>query len=392
LSRLRLIGFPAYTRDLTKLGAAEYLLLASQYPEGKSLSLFMRKIKFSFLITFTLLSCSIFGVEMFGIEAKLRQVALIDLPGSPGFSQITMANGQVVITRPGTNTIEIFSPVKRRVIARISQISDPRGIAVDDASGMMYVALAGNSAIAVVDTRNWSVEKVIPVQHRPEKLLWVPQTKTLYATSVLDRCLSIIDLRISAESSVLTLEALPQDMLYDSSRKVLLLTLQDMSQIAAIDATNKIVGRYKVVASEPTGLALDEQRRRLYVAVRYAVLVLNADTGAELARIPAPGGTDALVLDPGGSLLYAAAGDGSVLAIDLNKNSVDHELPTDVKGFSIAYDPAHKMLFLPGGREGRSKMVILSPSGVPESNRLQNAASPAPQATPPNAGQVAVKQ
>ena len=327
---------------------------------------------------------------MYGLEAKLRQVALIDLPGSPGFSQVTMANGQVVITRPGTNTIEIFSPVKRRIVARISQISDPRGITVDNDSGMMYVALAGNSSIAVVDTRNWSVEKVIPVQHRPEKLLWVPQTKTLYATSVLDRVLSVIDLRLGAESSVLDLEALPQDMLYDDARQVLLLTLQDLSQIAAIDHSNKIVGRYKVVASEPTGMALDEQRRRLYVAVRYAVLALNADTGAELSRIPAPGGTDALVLDPGGNLLYAAAGDGSVLAIDTNRNVVDHELPTDVKGYSIAYDPAHKMLFLPGGREGRSKMVILSPSGVTETNRLQNAASPIeanPQTTAPQTAQ-----
>lgn len=324
---------------------------------------------------------------MFGLAAKLRQVALIDLPGSPGFSQVTMANGQVVITRPGTNTIEIFSPVKRRVIARISQISDPRGIAVDNESGYMYVALAGNSSIAVIDTRNWRVEKTVPVQHRPEKLLWVPQTKTLYATSVLERTLSTIDLRQGAESAVLELNAIPQDMLYDPSRQVLLLSLQDVGQIAAIDHSNKIVGRYKVVASEPTGLALDEQHRRLYVAVRYAVLALNADTGAELSRIPAPGGTDALVLDQESNLLYAAAGDGSVLAIDLNHNTVDHELPTDVKGYSIAYDPAHKMLFLPGGREGRSKMVILSPAGV-ESNRLQNAASPfesQPQAAPQTA-------
>ncbi|HEX4604787.1 MAG TPA: YncE family protein [Candidatus Angelobacter sp.] len=312
---------------------------------------------------------------MFGLAAKLRQVALIDLPGSPGFSQVTMANGQVVITRPGTNTIEIFSPVKRRVIARISQISDPRGIAVDNESRYMYVALAGNSSIAVIDTRNWKVEKVVPVQHRPEKLLWVPQTKTLYATSVVERSLSTIDLRLGAESAVLELNAIPQDMVYDGSRQMLLLSLQDVGQIAAIDHSNKIVGRFKVVASEPTGLALDQQRRRLYVAVRYAVLALNADTGAELSRIPAPGGTDALVLDADSNLLYAAAGDGSVLAINLNNNTVDHELPTDVKGYSIAYDPAHKMLFLPGGREGRSKMVILSPSGV-EPNRLQNAASP----------------
>src|ERR1041385_2170818 len=122
----------------------------------------MRNIKAVLLIT--ILSCSVYG-----FAAKLRQIALIDLPGSPGFSQVTMANGQVVITRPGTNTIEIFSPVKRRVIARISQISDPRGITVDNDSGTMYVALAGNDSIAVVDTRSWSVEKVIPVQHRPEK-------------------------------------------------------------------------------------------------------------------------------------------------------------------------------------------------------------------------------
>jgi DNA-binding beta-propeller fold protein YncE len=329
---------------------------------------------------------------MFGLAAKLRQVALIDLPGNPGFSQVTMANGQVVITRPGTNTIEIFSPVKRRVVARISQISDPRGIAVDNESGSMYVALAGNSSIAVVDTRSWKVERVIPVQHRPERLLWVSQTKTLYASSVLNRSISAIDLRIGAESSVLELNALPQDMLYDGSRRVLLVSLQDVGQIAAIDASNKVVGRFRVVASEPTGLALDEQRRRLYVAVRYAVLALNADTGVELTRIPAPGGTDALVLDPAGNLLYAAAGDGSVLAIDLSRNAVDHELPTNVKGYSIAYDPSHKMLFLPGGREGRSKMVILSPSGVTESNRLQNAASPPESRSPQAAPQTAMKK
>ena len=179
-------------------------------------------------------------------------------------------------------------------------------------------------------------------------------------------------------------------MLYDNARQVLLLSLQDLGQIASIDRNNKITGRYKVIASEPTGLALDEQRRRLYVAVRYAVLALNADTGAEVARIPAPGGTDALVLDPGGNLLYAAAGDGSVLAVDLNRNVVDHELPTDVKGYSIAYDPAHKMLFLPGGREGRSKMVILSPSGVKETNRLQNAAGPM-ESTPQSGPQTAKK-
>jgi hypothetical protein len=106
------------------------------------------------------------------------------------------------------------------------------------------------------------------------------------------------------------------------------------------------------------------------------VVVLNLDNGSEILRIPAPGGTDALVLDPGGSRLYAAGGDGSVLAIDLNRSVVDHEMSTDVRGFSLAYDATHRMLFMPGAREGRSKMVILSPSPIADQGRPQNAANP----------------
>ena len=71
---------------------------------------------------------------MVASAAKLKQVAMVDLPGNPGFNQVAIANGQVVITRPETNTVEIFNPVKRRVIARISQVQNPRGIAVDDAA------------------------------------------------------------------------------------------------------------------------------------------------------------------------------------------------------------------------------------------------------------------
>ncbi|HKF21011.1 MAG TPA: YncE family protein [Candidatus Angelobacter sp.] len=326
----------------------------------------MRSPRFVIVLFLLLLGCAAAG---FG--AKLRQVAMIDLPGDPGFDQVAVANGQVVITRPATNTIEIFSPVKRRVIARISHISNPRGLAVDDPGQRLYVALAGSSHIAVINSKTWQVEKMLRVAHRPVKLLWVPETKTLYATSQLDRCVSIVDPERGEETTI-ELKALPEDMIYDSARQALLVSLQDVAEVAAIDGSHEVTGHFKLVASAPTGLALDSAHRRLYVAVRYAVVVLDADTGTEILRIPAPGGTNALVLDPGGKLLYAATGDGSVLAIDLTRNVVDHELPTDVKGYTLAYEPGHKMLYMPGGREGRSKMLILSPV-IGDANATQSA-------------------
>ena len=319
------------------------------------------------LLPFLVLICA---VNTFG--AKLRQVAIVDLPGEPGFNQVAIANGQIVITRPATNTIEVFSPVKRRVIARVSQISNPRGIAADDESRRVYVALAGSSHIAVINSQNWQVEKLVRLAHRPDKLLWVPQTKTLFATSLLDRCVSVVDPERGAEIATIELNALPADMLYAPDRRALLVSLEDTAEVAVIDRSRQITERFKLAATSPTGLALDSAGGRLYVAVRFAVVVLDPASGSELARIPAPGGVDALVLDPGGNFLYAAAGDGSVLAIDLARNVVDHELPTDVKGYCMAYEPAHKMLFMPGGREGKSKMMILSPV-IPEAATAQTA-------------------
>jgi DNA-binding beta-propeller fold protein YncE len=310
-----------------------------------------------------------------GKVTKLRQVGIVDLPGDPGFNQVAMANGQVVISRPATNTIEVFSPVKRRLIARISQIDDPRGIAADDTGGKVFVALAGSKRIAVINSQNWRVERLVPVTHRPEKLLWVAETKTLYASSPLDRILSVVDPIAATETSEIELNALPQEMLYDATRHVLLVSLQDLRQVVAIDRSKQIVSRFKLAASEPTGLALDGSHRLLYVAVRFAVVALDAESGAELFRIAAPGGTSALILDPSDNLLYASAGDGSVLTIDLERHVVDHELPTSVKGYTLAYDPVHKMLFLPGGREGRSKMVILTPVTANEQPPSESAQS-----------------
>jgi DNA-binding beta-propeller fold protein YncE len=321
----------------------------------------MPKVRILVPLSLFMLSC-----VLCGYAAKLRQVAMIDLPGDPGFNQVAIANGQVVISRPATNTVEIFNPAKRRVIARISQINDPRGIAVDDKGLRAYIALGGSNRIAVINSRDWQVEKLIPVSHRPEKLLWSGESKALYVTSTLDRTLTLLDPVAGSETKVIDLDGLPQDLAYDPARHALLITLQDLSEVAAVDRSGQVIGRFKLRASEPTGIVLDGAHRRLYVAVRYAVVALNADDGTELVRIPAPGGTSTLALDPEGNMLFAAAGDGSVLAIDLNRNTVDHELPTDVKGYSLAYDPVRKMLFMPGGREGRSKMVVLSPISLSE--------------------------
>ena len=136
--------------------------------------------------------------------------------------------------------------------------------------------------------------------------------------------------------------------------------MQDKKQIQAYRAAAlEPVKSFSLQGSMPTGLVYDQQLDRLYVAIRNAVLDLDAKTGSELGRVAAPTGTDRLWLDPKSRTLFAVSyGAVAVMHAGDHLTAVD-ELPIDVKGHAFAFDSETGFLYLPGGREGRSKLLIL---------------------------------
>ncbi len=156
----------------------------------------------------------------------------------------------------------------------------------------------------------------------------------------------------------------PEYMVYDSQRQLLYVTLQDRREVLALDPTLKVVSRYPLAGSQPTGVAFDEKARRLYVAVRYAVIALDADTGAEVSRVAMPAGVDLLWFNPNANTLYAAAsGSVSVIRTGGKLENVG-DVATEVRGHVLAFDPATGLVYMPGGREGRSKLLILKNVGT----------------------------
>ena len=341
----------------------------------------MRNLKLLiFFMTFVLVVAS---------AAQLRQVAIIDIPGRPGFDTIAWADGKLVIAHTGADKVDVFDPAKRRVIAQIGDMKGPRGIAVDPQAGKVYIANSGANAIAVIDTKTWTVTNTIALGASPNALLLAPDGR-LYVSNWRNSSVSIVDAAKGGEVAKVELGGIPEQMVWDPDQQGVFVTVQDQKAVVLI-VGDQVVKQFKLSASQPTGLALDEKQRRLYVAVRSAVLVLNADNGAEMARIPAAGGVDTLWFDESNRTLYAADSGGSVnmIATDNNRYVSEHELKTDVKGHTMAFDPEKKMVYVPGGREGRSKLVILkrmdNGAGVPATNAKgassqQGAANPNTQA------------
>jgi DNA-binding beta-propeller fold protein YncE len=320
------------------------------------------------------------------LAAQLRQIAMVDIPGRPGFDAMALAGNYLVIAHRGANAVDIFDVRLRRLKTQITGMSDPRGIAVDQAAGRVYIANAGDNSLAVLSTADWKLIDTIPLQHSPDALLLA--SGRLYIANGLENSVAIVDPAQHRELDTLTLAGRPQDLLFDPATGLIFASLEEPAQIVAFDAGQQIAKRFPLAGSQPTGMALAAKDRRLFVAVRSAVLVLDADSGAELGRVPAAPGITTLWFDESNRALYTAATNGSVnlIAVSGDQFLSQHELQTQVRGHSLAYDSARGTIYLTGGREGRSKLVILKPM------ETQVAVAPASLARPPKAEVTAEKK
>ncbi|PSH05074.1 MAG: hypothetical protein CXZ00_02650 [Acidobacteria bacterium] len=297
------------------------------------------------------------------VAPALKQVAVLDIPGRPGFDEIALAHGMILVSHGGAGTVDLFDTQKRRVVGHIRDMSSPRGVAVDEAAHLVYIANSGARNIVVVSSTDWKVVRTIPVESSPDALFLVPSERLLYMTFPNSQSVKVLDLNAdelpSHATRQVSFDGRPFAFAYDPSHRHLFLTLQDRRSVFVLDLALKTIGRFDLNASEPTGIVFSPRHDRLYVAVRYAILALDPATGRELARSAVAGGIDQILLDdPSDSLLGVAHGSVFVVPVGATLGAAS-ELPVDVKGHTLAYDSATGFLYLPGGREGRSKLLIL---------------------------------
>jgi DNA-binding beta-propeller fold protein YncE len=334
----------------------------------------------------TALFLLLFVASSFGV--KLREIGALDIPGRPGFATLAFAKGYLVIAHDGAGSVEIFDPAKRRLVAEISGIVSARGVVSDEANGRVFIADAGTNSIDVVSTSNWQVQDRIQLTRSPENLLLIPGTSNLVASNPYARSLTLVSTQINREMQIVDVAGRPALLQFDAVRNAVLVALEDQNAVvsyaASLERDARPLNTIHLNASQPTGIVLSATSRTLYVAVRFAVLAVDADTGAELSRVPVAGGTDRLWLNAPDNMLYAASSDGTVTSLKINGRQLayESEIKTDVKGHSLAYDSTRKVIYFPGGREGKSRMVILKQFGaLPSATDEVKTASVAPAST-----------
>jgi DNA-binding beta-propeller fold protein YncE len=154
-------------------------------------------------------------------------------------------------------------------------------------------------------------------------------------------------------AGTVALEGVPEAAVADGKGHVFV-NLMDKNEVAEFDASNlRVLNRWSLAPGQrPTGLAMDRERRRLFstCGASQTMVVLDADSGTVLARLPIGPGCDGCAFDQARGLAYSSnGGDGTLTVVreeSPGKYAVAATIPTQASARTIALDPQTHRIYL----------------------------------------------
>ncbi|MBN2332759.1 MAG: hypothetical protein JXO49_01480 [Deltaproteobacteria bacterium] len=253
-------------------------------------------------------------------------------------------------SQTATHTVTVFNKRTMEVFCLLSPGTTPRGMALDDRSGRLYVALAGDDAVAVIDVD--TLEEVGRVGlffgDRPVELALAVNGDTLVAANQGSRTLSIIDTASLYERHRVQLNSEPAWVVADrSGRQVYVLQAMDNS-VAIIDLASGVQLTTIVLDEVPEHGALSRDGNQLYVVGRRSgdLLVVDLQQLAVVDKIFVGGGSSAITADSRTNLVYIGKQSGEVVLVDAAAQMVLDScmVPGDVR--HLAIDGEENSLFI----------------------------------------------
>jgi len=214
------------------------------------------------------------------------------LPGQPAGHGVVIepSSHLAFVTRSEANTVDIFDPAKMAAIKRIPVASDPDAIVYDDFNKLVYVASGDSHLATLID----------------------PSTQTMLAT--------------------IPLGGAPEYAALDASSRLLYQNLHDTNSVVAVDiAKHAVVQGWPLQGCEaPTGMAIDEVHRRLFIGCNAnAVLaVFDLDEHRVVATVPIGKAPYSVAFDPTLHRIYTTGKSGVLVVIQQDEPNKYTKLDT----------------------------------------------------------------
>lgn len=260
----------------------------------------------------------------------------------------------------GWDYLKIDSQARRLYISRATRVlvidadSGKSVGEIPDTPGVHGIALAPEfrkgftsngreNTVNVFDLTTLKVLNKIKVGARPDAIIYDPATKRVFTFNAGSQDATAIDAAKGEVVGSIPLGGKPEFAASDSKGTVFV-NLEDKNQLFALDPDKLTVKqRWDLPGcEEPSGLAMDEKNRRLFVGCGNKKMpIVDADSGKILTTLPIGDGVDATAFDDATGLAFASCGEGVLTVVredSPDKFSVVENVPTQKGARTMALD------------------------------------------------------
>jgi DNA-binding beta-propeller fold protein YncE len=300
-------------------------------------------------------------------DAALKRVQTIQLNGPLGKRLDHMAldtkRDHLFVANMANRSLDVVDLKAGKLLRQIPDQEDIQGVAYAPVLDRVYVGV-GSGSCNIFDAADLKPLKRVALPDA-DNVRYDPRHGVVYVAHA-EAMLAILDAKTFAVKADLKLPGFTESVTLEGGRPRLYLNIPSSSKVLVLDTDKReIVKNYPL--SQAKGnypLAVDEANQRLFVGCRQpaAIVVLDSESGKEVARVAIPGDVDDLFHDARHHRLYAACGAGQlavVRQVNADRYEVAKSVPTARLARTCLLDPEGGRLFVavPGQPGGKGPQV-----------------------------------
>lgn len=322
----------------------------------------MKKHAFLLILLAAVSACSI------GQTSGIHLLKTYHIESSGGWDYLALSPVKDWIYVSHGTQVNILNKNTGDSLGVIGNTTGVHGIAFDVADKKGFTSNGRLNNVTVFDISTNYVLAQVPTGANPDAILYEPFSKRIITCNGRSRNLSIIDPTNNKLVDSIDVGGKPETAVSDE-KGMLFVNIEDKNEIVVVDLKKwRVLNRWSISPAEgPTGLAFDARTRRLFAGCDKMLVVVDADNGAIVDKLPIGDGCDGVAFDPATNDIYTSNGDGTLTVIHENSVSnfsVAANITTKRSARTIAIDYSTHLIYLPAaefqplepGQTGRPKM------------------------------------
>jgi DNA-binding beta-propeller fold protein YncE len=297
----------------------------------------------------------------------LRLIQTIPLPGVEGridHMAVDGAGQRLFVAAIGNGSVEILDLRAGKRIHSITELREPQGVAYVPEANQFYVACGGDGAIKVYDAKSFNLVTTLRDLDDADNIRYDAAAKCVlvgYGSGTL----AIIDATTAKHIGDIKLAGHPESFQLEQKGNRIFVNVPTAKHVAIIDREKSSVIATWLLKSAAANfpMALDEGNRRLFVGCRQsaALIVLDSDSGKDVAAVAIDSDTDDVFYDQRRSRIYISCGAGFIDVLDctaLLPYSVIDKIPTASGARTSLFVPELNRLYLAVPHRGNQSAEV----------------------------------